>query len=336
MEKNTLVSIILPVYNGEKYLSESVESCLNQTYKNIELIIVNDCSTDATLQIANEFASTDKRVKVVTNKINKRLPASLNIGHNLATGNMLTWTSDDNLYLSNAIEVMVSTIVNRNADFVYTNFIQIDENSNELRTFYLEEPQELLWRNVVGACFLYKKNVYKNNKGYNEELFMVEDYDFWLRAFMKHKFIHINKILYKYRVHSQSLTNEINIVNSEKQLIFVNNKYKMYSSVFNEYKFPNELQKLIIHFQKTNTVNSETLIKNIEQIKQFYITIFDLSDYKKHLFYLKDKYIKGVRKSRSTQGFIPFIKLIYFFNKVMVFNDYKTALKIVSHKFLNK
>ena len=87
------------MYNGEQYLTQAIGSCLQQTYKNIELIIVNDCSTDATLSIAKSFADNDSRVKVITNEINKRLPASLNIGHNIAKGEFLTWTSDDNLYL---------------------------------------------------------------------------------------------------------------------------------------------------------------------------------------------------------------------------------------------
>ena len=333
---NLLVSIILPVYNGETYLAQSIKSCLNQTYRNIELIIVNDCSTDNTLAIAKDFAKNDTRVRIVNNSTNKRLPASLNIGHSMAKGDLLTWTSDDNLYLSSAIEIMVNTICNQDVNFVYADFIQIDENSNELKTFHLEEPQEVLWRNVIGACFLYKKEVYVENNGYDEKLFMVEDYDFWLRAFMKHKFFHVSKVLYKYRIHKQSLTHEINNVNSEKQLIFENNKYKMYTSVFDEYKFPIELQKLIIQFQKTHTIDSHILIKNIEKIKQFYLSVFHLADYKQHIFCLKDKYIKGVRITGNTQGIISFFKLIYFFHSVMTVNDYKTALKIATYKILKK
>ena len=76
-----LISIILPVYNGETYLANSIKSCLSQSYSNIELIIVNDCSVDSTLKIVKDFIAIDSRVKVVTNNKNERLPASLNIGH---------------------------------------------------------------------------------------------------------------------------------------------------------------------------------------------------------------------------------------------------------------
>ncbi|MGY5354058.1 glycosyltransferase family 2 protein [Wenyingzhuangia sp. IMCC45467] len=331
-----LVSIILPVYNGEKYIIQSIESCLQQTYKNLELIIVNDCSTDNTLAIAKEFQKKDDRIIIIDNQANKKLPASLNIGHKAAKGDLFTWTSDDNIYLPRAIETMVLEIEKKNSDFVYADFIQINDEAKELRSFKLEEPEELIWRNVIGACFLYKKEVYKANKGYNEHLFMVEDYDFWLRAFFNFKFYHINTILYKYRIHTLSLTSEINDTNSEKQLIYEKNKYNMYQSVFNEYKFPLALQDLILHFQKTHIISSDVLLNNFSDIKNFYQRVFKKTSYKKHLYYLKDKYIKGVRKSYKTQGVVPFVNMIFFFSSVMTFNDYKTALKIATHKILKK
>lgn len=332
---NLLVSIILPVYNGEQYIAQSIESCLGQTYRNIELIIVNDCSTDATLAIAKSFADKDSRVSIVTNEINKRLPASLNIGHHIAKGDLLTWTSDDNLYLPTAIETMVDELVKSKVDFVYANFDQIDKQDNVTRRFKFEKPEELIWRNVVGACFLYTPKVYHQNKGYREDLFMVEDYDFWLRAFMQHRFKHINTTLYMYRKHSNSLTNEINNKNSEKQLLFEKNKYKMFQGVFKTYTFPIVLQDLILQFQKAHTVNANLLIFSLNDIKAFYKRTFPLSSYKNHLFYLKDKYIKGIRGTNK-QGIKPAAKLLYYFGSVMTLNDYKTAVKIATYKVFKK
>jgi len=74
------VSIVLPVYNGAKYLRESVDSCLAQTFSNWELIIVNDCSTDESSAIAEEYAAKDERIRVIHNETNLKLPASLNAG----------------------------------------------------------------------------------------------------------------------------------------------------------------------------------------------------------------------------------------------------------------
>lgn len=75
-----LISIVLPTYNGSRFLRDSIESVVSQTYEHWELIIVNDCSTDNTLKIAKEYEERDSRIRVISNNINKKLPASLNIG----------------------------------------------------------------------------------------------------------------------------------------------------------------------------------------------------------------------------------------------------------------
>jgi glycosyltransferase involved in cell wall biosynthesis len=213
-----LVSIILPVYNGEKYLSQSIKSCLNQTYDNIELIIVNDCSTDSTLKICQSFLNKDKRVKLINNVINLKLPASLNVGHRAAKGNFVTWTSDDNMYHENAIEILINTLLETKSDVVYSDFIVIDEKGLEVRNVEYIGFENIIFGNFVGASFLYKKEVFEQNKQYNENLFLVEDYDFWLRALVHSQFYHLKEKLYFYRKHGGSLTNQINTSEDKKEL----------------------------------------------------------------------------------------------------------------------
>lgn len=223
------ISIVLPVYNGEKYLSQSIESCLNQTYKNIELIIVNDCSTDATLTIANRYAEDDERVTIISNKENKKLPASLNIGHNVAKGDFITWTSDDNLYELHALEVLLNEILKKKADIVYSDFVLIDYLGNKLREVGLLGIENLIFGNFIGCCFLYKKEVYKRNNGYNENFFLVEDYDFWLRAIEHSYYCKLKVNLYRYRKHGQSLTNLI-VTTDDKNQLWKENVHKMYTN----------------------------------------------------------------------------------------------------------
>ena len=123
------VSIIIPTYNGEKYIKESIESVLNQTYNDWELIIVNDSSTDNTLSILKDYEQKDGRIKVITNKTNLKLPASLNVGFSYASGEYYTWTSDDNMYKSDAIEKMVNYLdSNQSCDLVSFNFDFITED----------------------------------------------------------------------------------------------------------------------------------------------------------------------------------------------------------------
>jgi glycosyltransferase involved in cell wall biosynthesis len=200
-----LVSIVLPSYNGKDFLNKSIESCLNQTYKNIELIIINDCSTDSTEQIINSY--TDSRIKYLKNKINQKLPKSLNIGFNIALGDYFTWTSDDNFYDVTAIEKMVFSLESQKVDLVCAPYFTIDNNDEITGERSVGKQSDVLIDNVVKACFLYKKEAHKKLNGYNPDLFLVEDYDFWIRAtFENFKFYQLTEKLYYYRFHENSLT----------------------------------------------------------------------------------------------------------------------------------
>ena len=118
----------MPIYNGEKYMRQSIESVINQTYKNWELIIIDDCSTDNTPEIAKEYAEKDNRIKCYRNETNLKLPRGLNRGFSLSKGEYLTWTSDDNLYLPTALERMVSMIATEKVEFVFATCDVINEN----------------------------------------------------------------------------------------------------------------------------------------------------------------------------------------------------------------
>ncbi|HEY7975548.1 MAG TPA: glycosyltransferase family 2 protein, partial [Ktedonobacterales bacterium] len=98
-----LISITLPVYNGARFLPESLASIVAQTYTNWELICVDDTSTDATPTVLAEWAARDARIHVIRHEVNKRLPGALNTGFAAARGELLTWTSDDNRYRPDAL-----------------------------------------------------------------------------------------------------------------------------------------------------------------------------------------------------------------------------------------
>ena len=207
-DSTSLVSIVLPIYNGEKYMRQSIESVINQTYKNWELIIIDDCSSDNTPQIAKEYAEKDGRIRYYRNETNLKLPRGLNIGFSLSKGNYLTWTSDDNLYLPTAIEKMVDTIKREQVELVYASYDIIDENDNITGETIAPEDSKraiLAW-NCVGACFLYTRNVYEEIGEYNPDLFLVEDYEYWIRVCSKFDGVAIKEKLYKYRSHSENLS----------------------------------------------------------------------------------------------------------------------------------
>lgn len=208
MGESNLVSIVLPVYNGEQYVDKAIESIQGQTYKNWELILVNDCSTDHTLDILEKYENCDERIHVINNSYNLKLPASLNVGFENAHGNYLTWTSDDNLYKPSAIQTMYE-VLEKNPDIgmVYADFDAIDEKGNEINTYHMHEPDDIFLLNCVGACFMYRREVKTAVGDYNPEKFLVEDYEYWLRIYSQFSIKHICQNLYCYRFHEASLTN---------------------------------------------------------------------------------------------------------------------------------
>ncbi|MGE3908153.1 MAG: FkbM family methyltransferase [Chloroflexota bacterium] len=202
-----LVSIILPTYNGSAYLDGALRSCLNQTYRNLELIVVDDCSTDDTPNILRRWAEKDARIRVVTHETNKKLPGALNTGFAHARGEYLTWTSDDNLYEPQALERMVGVLTAQpDVSVVYATYSVIDDAGQVINTMPAKPPSELVLGNVVGACFLYTKAVQEAIGPYDEAIFLAEDYDFWLRAAQRFQFAPLNTDLYAYREHQKSLS----------------------------------------------------------------------------------------------------------------------------------
>lgn len=175
------VSIVLPTFNGERYIRRSIESCLAQTCTDLELIVVDDGSTDGTCAAAE--GCTDARVRLIRHAENRRLPAALNTGFANANGMYLTWTSDDNYFAPDAIECMASYLDTHSAiDFVYTGYTIVDEHEAPVRIVNALPPRDLFFSNCIGACFLYRRGVYESTGDYDPALFLEEDYDYWFRV----------------------------------------------------------------------------------------------------------------------------------------------------------
>ena len=327
-----LISIILPVYNGEKHLAQSIESCLNQTHKNIELIIVNDCSTDASLQIALGYKEKDNRVKVIDNISNKKLPASLNIGHTNANGELLTWTSHDNFYEPNAIEVLSKKLLESKADLVYSDMNLVYENSNKIKKRDLNEIESLPFGNCIGASFLYKNKVFLELNGYNENLFLVEDYDFWLRAFIKFKFFHVKEYLYNYTLQSESLTNQISL-NKEKRNLWLQNITLMYDGFLNKLDMSN---LDISNFLKSNLTfepyDFNLITSNYPSFRKFEEKLLETPNYEskrslKKAIIKQFKFSISNNKENSKKNIYIFLQN-YF--RYFDLNDYKFIVKKIT------
>lgn len=203
-----LVSIILPTYKRAHVLPHAIRSVLSQTYKNLELIIVDDNSPDDTAAVVKSF--DDVRIRYVKNDPNLKLPRALNKGFSLANGAYLTWTSDDNVFADNAIEKMVDTLQAKDCEFVYADyylFADLDAAGNPLDARHEKLPSKLQLEksNHIGACFLYTRKVYEEVGEYDPELFLVEDYDYFIRIAKRYSVCHIPEPLYFFRRHDDAL-----------------------------------------------------------------------------------------------------------------------------------
>ena len=201
------ISIVLPVYNGAERIGKAIESVLHQTYSNWELIIVNDCSTDNTLFVIQEYEKKDNRIKILNNSTNQKLPRSLNVGFEHACGEYFTWTSDDNRYHTDALQLMYTVLENDpHTDLVYADCNIVDLNENLISEDIKKEPDSIRFGSIVGACFLYRRSLADMVGKYDPDMFLAEDYDFFLRCYINGNLYHLNKTLYDYGMHERSLT----------------------------------------------------------------------------------------------------------------------------------
>ena len=222
--KEGLVSVILPVYNQADLLAESIDSVLNQTYGNFELVIINDGSTDGVESVLERYLGHPK-VRCYT-QANQRLPKALSNGFDFAGGEFWTWTSADNIMEPTMLEELVSRLQgDPGLGLVYADYYAIDDRGALLmdsawRAHNRPDPSSGAIRlprsagalntvqdNFIGPCFMYRGWIGKCLGDYDTQL-GVEDYDYWMRinAFFPVRHIGSDSLLYRYRVHDNTLS----------------------------------------------------------------------------------------------------------------------------------
>lgn len=125
---SSLVSIIMPTYNCAKFIEESIESVLSQTYKNWELIIVDDCSNDNTEDIVKRYCETDDRIKYLKLDVNSGAAIARNKGIEQARGKYIAFLDSDDLWMDGKLEKQISFMEENNYNFTCTDYMQIDES----------------------------------------------------------------------------------------------------------------------------------------------------------------------------------------------------------------
>ncbi|MEQ5287325.1 glycosyltransferase family 2 protein [Providencia huaxiensis] len=186
LASNKLVSVIIPVFNVEKYVEEAVKSIQEQTYRNIELIIVDDCSTDNTYEIVKKLSLEDQRIKLYKNETNLKIAKTLNIALEHANGYYIARMDGDDISHPKRIERKINFLEkNTDYDLVGCSIISIDRNGNEIGKTKYTSNQKIIKKSLkyfspVSHIWVSKKSTYEKLNGYRE-LSGVEDYDFLLR-----------------------------------------------------------------------------------------------------------------------------------------------------------
>lgn len=217
MQNFPLVSIICLSYNHEDYVVETLNSVINQTYPNIELLIADDCSTDNSVEIIQNWLQHHPKVYFLGNQKNLGNTKTFNQLVKRAKGEYIIDLAADDILLEQCVTKQIATFQNtkyKNLGIVYGNLINIDEKGNSLTNYYTEKEipksgniYEMVISHATKICSvssMVKRDVFENVGYYNEDLFY-EDLDLWVRASRKYDFEYIPEILVKKRELPQSL-----------------------------------------------------------------------------------------------------------------------------------
>lgn len=192
MDNSKYISIGIPIYNAENYLADAIKSVLAQTYPYWELILVDDGSNDNSLQIAQEFATKDKRIRVVFDGLNKKLPSRLNQIIKEAKYDYIARMDADDIIATNRFEKQIEFLRNNpNFDLVSTGLLSLKNNLDlvgyripcSLKNITLNDAV-LGTTGIIHASIMAKKSWYFRNL-YNEENRLAEDYELWLNAYLR-------------------------------------------------------------------------------------------------------------------------------------------------------
>ncbi len=207
------VSIVIPVFNGADYVKEAIDSALDQTYSNIEVIVVNDGSED--------HGKTEKIALSYGNKIryfykkNGGVASALNRGLKEMKGDYFSWLSHDDVYLPHKIEEQIKLMQSSESKdiVIYSDSQLIDANSKPYYDVHLEKihPNKLtsallLNRFINGCSLLIPKKCFSNGMRFDKKLKTTQDYDLWFKMIDQYNFVHLDKILIQSRQHPEQGT----------------------------------------------------------------------------------------------------------------------------------
>ncbi|ECP8719760.1 glycosyltransferase family 2 protein, partial [Campylobacter jejuni] len=258
------ISIILPTFNVEKYIAKALESCINQSFKDIEIIVVDDCGSDKSIDIAKEYAKKDDRIKIIHNEENLKLLRARYEGVKVANSPYIMFLDPDDYLELNACEECVRILKNNEIDLLFFNAFVLENNNKIERKLNFQEKcyakkdflKELLktknlfwtvWAKVI------KKELYLKAVGLisleNAKINMAEDVLLYYPLInISNTIFHLSKNLYNYQINSFSITKTLTLQNIKINIQEQDNVLYLLKKMQYNYNFNLTLLKLIEYF----------------------------------------------------------------------------------------
>jgi len=276
-----LVSVLLPVFNGEKHIREAIDSILLQTIKNFELIIIDDCSVDSSLKIIQTY--NDSRIRLIRNKENSGPGVSLNNGIEQAAGNYIAIMHADDIATPDRFQKQCHFLeTNAEIDIVGTQYKQINEvgEAVSVSSGLSTDPDSIEFSTLFNNCLchptvMFRASVFRSRFRY-APLRLNEDYELWTRCLTnKMKLANLNDVCLHYRVHQQQASSKFS---RQEQDSFIALRHQYRSTR------PQNLQALI---ESVESVSIETLFDVVIQIREFdFPKSIEMIFYNKLSFYI--------------------------------------------------
>lgn len=274
LSKLPLVTVLLPCYNAMPYLYEALDSIINQTYTHLEILCINDGSTDDTGKILEEYAQKDSRIKVIHNKTNLRLIRTLNKGIELAQGEYIARMDADDISVLNRIEIQYNYMkAHPEIDILSTGSYNMTE---EGKVFSKKTPRAHSSVACFYASFFYvpighpellirTEVLKKNHFLFEDHVLHTEDYELWARLLRQgYNLSNMDEPLLYFRFNSQSVSRKFTQIQDENFVVCAQLHYDAYTNI----KHPVPVIKVMANRIDTNT-QLEDFKKGIQEMKQF-------------------------------------------------------------------
>ncbi|QES89192.1 glycosyltransferase family 2 protein [Rhizosphaericola mali] len=213
MSQAAILTVIMPAYNASVYIKPTLDSFINQKFKDWKLIVFDDASSDDTASIIDTYSKMDNRIHLVSNDINLRVARTMNKGIEIVESKYFARVDSDDIlmpmHFANAINYLEQ---NKDVGICGSQIITIDESGNFRRKWNYEINEEWVKISSIFACpflqssVVMRSEVIKEVNGYREEMELVEDYELWIRSLKKYKAVNLPYYTLKYRIHDKNMS----------------------------------------------------------------------------------------------------------------------------------